>query len=77
MSDQRREGDERPFAHEKGVRLTWTPEPGQPFRWLPRHGEPSCVAEWIMHQLIKGLSWLPVYTAIIVTVTLIVVWVTR
>lgn len=44
----------------------------QPFRWLPRQGEPSCVVEWISQTVIKIIAYLPVYTAIVVTLVLLV-----
>lgn len=70
MSDGRRHGDHK-------VVLTWTPgEP--PFRWLPRHGEPSCVLEFISQQLMRFAAYLPVYTAAVSTLTLVIIlWVVR
>jgi hypothetical protein len=73
MTDSRRAGDTRPFHHPNnngGLRLT--PPPGHPIRWLPRHGEPVCILEWIAQHLIKILAWTPVYIAVIVTLTLVV-----
>jgi hypothetical protein len=68
----RRTGDTRPYKRESSGRLTWFPVCGKPFRWLPRHGEPTCILEWITQMAIRVAAWLPVYTAIMVTLTLIV-----
>jgi hypothetical protein len=70
--DGRRKGDERPRRHRPGVDLTLTPAHGEPFRWLPRHGEPSCIGEWVTQQAIRWLAWLPLYTALIATLVLLV-----
>jgi hypothetical protein len=71
-SNTRRTGDTRPYRHESDGRLSWFPIRGKPFRWLPRHGEPTCILEWISQKIIITTAWLPVYTAIMVTLTLIV-----
>lgn len=39
--------------------------------WLPRQGKASSMEEVIVQSLIKAFAWLPLYTAIIVTVTLL------
>jgi hypothetical protein len=52
--------------------LNLHPTHNQPFRWLPRHGEPSCVGEWLSQRFIVVVAWLPVYTAIVVTLALLV-----
>lgn len=49
----------------------------RPLRLLPRDGEPTCIFEWTSQQFVKALAYLPVYTAIIVTLSLIVLWMTR
>lgn len=72
MKDERREGDERPFEHTEGVSLTLRPAPGQPFRWLPRQGEPLCIGEWASQHVVRFFAYLPVYTAIIVTFVIII-----
>lgn len=72
----KRPGDRRPFRRWRGVPLHRTPVDG-PFRWLPRHGEPACVAEWLSQSTLRVVAYLPVYTAIIATLTLVVVVVTR
>ncbi len=71
---KRREGDTRPLRNTAG-RLENAAH--GPVRWLPRHGDPYCPLEWLSQALIRLISHLPVYTAVIVTLTLIVVWVTR
>ena len=73
----RRKGDRRTFKHNKRVDLTMTPATDQPFRWLPRQGEPSCIAEWLVQQTVRWMAYLPVYISIVVTLTLIMVWVTK
>lgn len=42
------------------------------YRWIPRYGDPVTTMEKIMQRIIKTLAWLPVYTAIVVTATLLV-----
>lgn len=41
-------------------------------RWLPRHGEPLCVLEFISQTLVRALAWAPLYTAVVATLTLLV-----
>lgn len=72
MGDRRREGDVRPRKHTKGVPLNLHPAHGQSFRWLPRHGEPSCIGEWVSQRTITALAWLPFYTALVATLVLLV-----
>lgn len=72
MTDERRVGDKRPLRHESTVSLTWIPARNEPFRWLPRHGDPFCIAEWFSQRSIKLVAWLPVYTAIIVALMVLV-----
>ena len=48
-----------------------------PFRWLPRQGKPTCIGECLAQRVIKGLAWLPVYTAVVVTLCLLVLVLTR
>jgi hypothetical protein len=50
--------------------LSWRPRHNRPFRWLPRQGEPLCIAEWVSQNVVKIIAFLPVYTAIIVTIML-------
>lgn len=71
MTDTRRVGDKRPFKHDPDQTLTLIPVHGEPFRWLPRHGDPSCVLEWLSQKLIKVIAFLPVYVAIVVTMSLL------
>jgi hypothetical protein len=68
-TDERREGDERDFR--QPGHLHFWPAHGQPFRWLPRHGEPICIAEWMSQKVIRGVAFLPIYTAVVVTIALI------
>jgi hypothetical protein len=72
MADERRKGDERPLKHDQHVALTLTPAEGQPFRWLPRHGQPSCIGEWSAQHTVRFLAWLPVYVGIVVTLILVI-----
>ena len=39
--------------------------------WLPRQGPASSTEEVIVQTAIKVFAWLPVYTAIVVTATLL------
>lgn len=41
--------------------------------WLPRQGKASSIEEVIVQTAIKVFAWLPVYTAIVVTVTLLLI----
>lgn len=77
MKDTRRKGDNRPFTNSNKIIRSLKLKRGEPMRLLPKHGEPYCMTEWIFQYLISALAHLPIYTAIIVTITLIVVWVTR
>lgn len=70
MKDERREGDERPLK--QTASLTWRPSHREPFRWLPKHGEPLCVGEWVSQTFVRTFAYLPVYTAIVVTVVLLI-----
>lgn len=40
--------------------------------WLPRQGKASSIEEVIVQTAIKVFAWLPIYTAIVVTITLYV-----
>lgn len=55
-----------------GRRLSWWPVHSGPFRFLPRQGEPLCVAELVSQTVVKALAYLPVYVAVVVTVSLLV-----
>lgn len=66
-----REGDER--GEEQKVQLTLRPAQGQPFRWLPKHGEPLCIGEWASQHIVRFFAFLPVYSAIVGTIILIVI----
>lgn len=41
------------------------------FCWLPRQGNPISRMEWIVQTTIKVIAFLPVYTAIVVTLILL------
>lgn len=43
------------------------------FHMIPRQGKPSTPFEHLSQILIKFLAWLPVYTAIVATLTLYVI----
>lgn len=73
MPDERRKGDERPTKHDRKIPLNLTPTHNQPFRWLPRHGEPSCIGEWFTQQAIRQIARAPVYTFIVAVLTLLAV----
>lgn len=70
----RRAGDTRPLRNPAG-RVT-EPMPG-PTRWLPQHGDPFCLLEWLSQSIVKLIAYLPVYVAIVVTITLVFVLVAR
>lgn len=72
MTDSRRAGDTRSYRRDPSIGLTWVPARDVPFRWLPRHGEPWCVFEWITQETIKMIAWFPVYLAIFLILTLLV-----
>lgn len=67
----RRTGDVRPFESANRDRLAW--HPSMPIRWLPRHGQPGCLLEWFSQRLIVLSAYLPIYVAVVATLTLIVV----
>lgn len=67
-----REGDDREFEPGTPKPLTFLPAPGEKFRWLPRHGGPFCVGEWIVQHAVKTFAYLPVYTAVVVTLILVI-----
>lgn len=55
------------------ITLTVRPVENRPFRWLPRQGRAVTIAEWIIQGVVKLFAWLPVYTAVVVTATLLLV----
>ncbi len=73
-ADKRRKGDTRPLEHyDPEVSLTLLPAEDRPFRWLPKHGQPYCIGEWLTQHVYEAR--LEVYTAIIVTLVLLVlIW---
>jgi hypothetical protein len=68
----RREGDDRPFHYDGPMLKTQ-----RPIRWLPRHGDPTCVLEFWSQQFVKWAAYLPVYTAIVATLTLVAILLDR
>jgi hypothetical protein len=60
------------LKHDQHVTLTLTPAENRPFRWLPKHGQPYCIGEWATQHAVRFLAWLPVYSAIILTLILII-----
>ena len=66
--DPRRKGDRRPLHHDRGVALTLTPDGGEPFRYLPRHGDPYCIGEAVSQWLVRKA---PVLTLGVVLVSLV------
>ena len=71
--DERREGDERSLEGDEDVNLTFLPAHDQPMRWLPKHGKPLCIGEWLSQNFIKSIAWWPVYVGIVTTVTLLII----
>lgn len=58
--------------HTQDASLTWKLFHGENLRFLPRQGEPISVWEWSCQLIVKCVAFLPVYTAIIVTLVLLV-----
>lgn len=58
----RRKGDSRPMYNIHGISFALTTTR---FRWLPRHGEPYSIGEWIAQHTIKKLSYLPIYAVVV------------
>lgn len=48
------------------------PERGQKFHALPKHGNPSSVAEYLIQTIVKYFAFLPVYTALLVTIIIVI-----
>lgn len=71
--DERRRGDSRPLRSDPRVSLTFLAAHGEPFRFLPRHGEPLCVGEWLSQLVVKAVAWWPAYLCIVTTLTLVAV----
>lgn len=69
---ERRPGDTRPLRKDPeadGLNVLHSPD--EPLRLLPRHGEPFCLLEWVTQKTVKVVAYLPIYTAIIVTIVLL------
>lgn len=43
------------------------------FRWLPKHGEPKRILEFISQAIVKITAFLPLYVTVVVTITLLFV----
>lgn len=65
-SSRMRLGDTRPYSRKDGVALGRSPQ--HPFRWLPRHGDPYCLAEWLVQRALRALSHPAVYTVTVIGV---------
>ncbi len=72
MESVPRRGDTRPYRRDAAEPIRWILNVHSPFRWLPRHGDPSCYLEWTSQKIIRLLAYLPIYTAIIATLVLLV-----
>jgi len=44
---------------------------GESYRWLPRHGEPLWVVEWLTQRSIKYLACFPIYFIVIALLTVV------
>ena len=74
-NDNRREGDERPIHHDEKLHLHLSPDQGEPFRFLPKHGDPYCIGEWASQHFVKTIAYWPIYSSIVSTLILvIIVW---
>lgn len=67
MTLKSRKGDRCRDLRGSSDRLTWSMTEYSSFRWLPKHGKPSSVFEWLSQNFVKLIAWLPVYIAIVVT----------
>lgn len=65
-----RRGDSRP-VDKHPPQLNW--RPAAPVRWLPRHGVPWCVIEWISQKVILSSARLPIYITIVTALTVIAI----
>jgi len=72
MESVPRRGDTRPYKRDASEPIRWILNLHNPFRWLPRHGDPSCYLEWVSQKSIKAIAFLPIYTAIIATAVLLI-----
>ncbi len=66
---RRRKGDDRSLDRES-VPLNLAPTHNDPMRWLPRHGNPTCLIEWLSQGTTHHRVVL--YIAFVVTLTLVV-----
>lgn len=44
---------------------------GDSIRWLPRHGKPTRLVEYLTQGTVRGLAMLPIYVAVVVTLVLL------
>lgn len=71
------EKDEHREADDQGETppVTFRPPPDKPSHWLPKQGSPFSVAEWMSQYFIRFFAWLPAYTAVVLTIVLIIeIW---
>ncbi len=55
--------------------VTFRPQPDKPSHWLPKQGHPLSIAEWMSQYFIRFFAWLPAYTAVVLTLVLIIeIW---
>jgi hypothetical protein len=64
--------DRRSGDNSSEVCLPWWPNHDKPYHWLPKQGKAMSVVEYISQAIVKSIAWLPVYIAIVVTLTLAV-----
>lgn len=43
------------------------------YHWLPRNGKPTKVLDMLFQLILKAMAYLPVYIAVVVTITLLVI----
>lgn len=58
------------MVSDTGEKLTWRLSRDLSPHWLPRSGKPVCAWDWLVQKFIKIVAFLPVYTALIVTIVL-------
>lgn len=67
-----RGNDGRPFIGSQVGHLSLWPALDQPARWLPRHGRPYSIPEWISQKLLRSLAYAPIYTLVIVCLIVLI-----
>lgn len=58
------------MVSDTGEKLTWRLSRDLSPHWLPRAGKPVCVWDWLSQKVIKTIAFLPVYTAVVATITM-------